>query len=318
VKVISLLAKYGGATRKITKDVDGRTPLHVVVTDRGVNDDGPRILDILLKSTDEKNAIDDNGFTVLHYAILSGSTEMVQVCLDNGVDPLLWCDEKETAIHTAIVHTNKQIRDKILTMLLDSVTVPVDSIICEQNQHTLLYYAVRKGSLYAVQTLCARGASPLIECGCHNTTPFHSAFTQNCDDILGKIITMCKVLHVPLVCSLQIPSKVFQFTPLLLAASSSTPLVVEFILRKGCVDPNLRCDRRLPLFAALHNKTHCHAVCKILMKYDANPLITNSDGFSFLRKVRMMSLHNTSMVPLLHDVAGYVILRALRGRRSNI
>jgi uncharacterized protein len=79
-----------------SRDVDGDTPLHVVVWR---NDEYAAKL--LLEAGAEPNAVGDIGATPLHVAVRARSTGLVRLLLLSGADPNIRCEFGDSAFERA-------------------------------------------------------------------------------------------------------------------------------------------------------------------------------------------------------------------------
>ncbi|XP_077868262.1 uncharacterized protein LOC102803898 [Saccoglossus kowalevskii] len=99
---------------------------------------------------------DEDGMTVLHYAVLGGNTEIVAHLLENGADPLLYTtqgDYQKTPLHLAALHGNTE----VAKLLIDKNSKLLD--IPDELGNTALHTAVFKDMYDMVEILLSKGAS---------------------------------------------------------------------------------------------------------------------------------------------------------------
>lgn len=114
----------------------------------------PDMADLILASLSHPfdfNFVDDiNGRTCLHEAAIAGALRLVNLCLDNGVQPDKIDVYGRTALHYASMHGYASVCRRLL-----QANVPPDAL--DRDNYTPLVYATMKGSVECVRVLLDEG-----------------------------------------------------------------------------------------------------------------------------------------------------------------
>ncbi|TFY72077.1 hypothetical protein EVG20_g918 [Dentipellis fragilis] len=124
---------------------------------RAVLDAPPDIADLILATPETSfdfQFVDDiNGRTCLHEAAIAGTPRLVNICLDNGVQPDKVDVYGRSAFHYAAMHGHADICHRLLE-------VNVSPYVRDMENYTPIVYATLKGSVECVRVLLDEGGVP--------------------------------------------------------------------------------------------------------------------------------------------------------------
>lgn len=189
------LGYVAGAFDMVTAgDTQGRTPLHYAA--RLVQNvdpiEGSDFISQLIKFLEEQkntkaiDAIDNTGFTPLHYAIMSGNIEAVKLLVERGkanIDATAKGDNNLTPLLVAARYGHKTIVEYLISR-------KVDVVQSDTKQRGLFHQAVRSGNIDLVRFLLNHSATKnLVGSRDHlQRLPLHVAARLGFDQITKLII----------------------------------------------------------------------------------------------------------------------------------
>jgi len=136
----------------IPTDKDGRTALHYAIINGS-----KEIVDLLLKSGADINAKDKRSLTPLFVASVFGNEDIMKLLLENNADPNARDNEKETPIFYAIFRSTKLKNAKEVVKILLRYGADVNAV--NKNGRTLLHLAVSYADLDLIKLLVENGAN---------------------------------------------------------------------------------------------------------------------------------------------------------------
>jgi ankyrin repeat protein len=164
-------------TTPLLKVGGGINNLHHVLSSclkvwESININAIEILDVILASAGEFdiNIRDEEGMTLLHYAITENTVEMVRYLLKKGADPTIRNNEGNNSFHLAVLFLTDT--DVLDLMLGNENKIEID----ERNKKgkTALHMAVMDSNTAAAKFLLSNGANPNVADE-HGVTPLHVA-----------------------------------------------------------------------------------------------------------------------------------------------
>ncbi|MBM3886810.1 hypothetical protein FJ364_02665 [Candidatus Dependentiae bacterium] len=300
----------------IAKDFQGNTPLHYVTLMRGSLVSAKLLIDANPLVVNQQNL---QGYTPLYLAAAAKNQDIVAALLDAHADVMLIGENKETAWHIAFKRGYAAIEQ-----LLRPLNPIFEKIARQQASHQLLKIAQNKidnleeekRSIDSILPLLEEGADPYfldkdglntlhklaiaghggifnafkdtpnadfnVQDTCGNT-PLHHAVTHKQD---YTVLTLLQ-----LGANAESKNSVGN-TALHLAAKHGFTQILEILLNKTFIDPDLRNDSNQTAlhFAVLHNQVAC---IKLLLEYRADPQLTDAAGLSPLLLAKRLGHKNT-------------------------
>ncbi|RYP13074.1 hypothetical protein DL767_010947 [Monosporascus sp. MG133] len=249
------------------RNVDGQTPLHLLVMDIDTEDAVLRAL-LSKMGAEEKNAVNEEGRSAVHIAVHWGSVNVLKVLLEAGVDPSIKNKRSRTPLHDACWSG----KDDIVRILLD--------------------HAIQHGADLNIQD--EDGCTPLDD-ACHagweSTVTMlldSEAVNINCVDSSGytPLITAARYGHGAIIERLlkkdpNISQKANDgCTALMIAARYGHEAIFEHLLKK---DPNINQQDNDGWTALIYATRYGHeAIVERLLKKDPNISQKNNDGYTAL------------------------------------
>ena len=140
-EIIGLLAEMG--KDQIEVDADGNTPLHRALLD--FNGDDLGLIQRLIDSGENINALNRDGFTLLHMAIIKGYENVFKLLLCRGANVNLPAGKiGESPLHQAVQMGNSEVV-KLLIGHRAHVNIRLDNLACwfgRSHSRMLLYRVV--------------------------------------------------------------------------------------------------------------------------------------------------------------------------------
>jgi ankyrin repeat protein len=213
------------------------------------------------------DAVDDLGFTVLHYATDSGQLETVEFLIGSGCEIDKRCSSmgRPTALHVAC--QKKQIIYRAITKVLLDAGADLN-IKTEIENLTVLHASVAADSVWAVEMLLASGKIDVNVRAIDGTAPIHLASRKN-----------LKVLQLLFAAGADMLARgKFGGSALHYAAYCGKEEIVKYLLEKG-VPVNLPDDYKR---TALHQGSFLQHpnVVKLLLEAGADPDAKDKFGYT--------------------------------------
>ena len=103
---------------------------------------------------------DSRGFNALAYAAAAGSTEIIELLLREGVDPLTTSDKQETVLHVAA----KLGRTAVVEFILKSNRCPVDVAQVDRDKNKAIDHVALNGDVATMRVMRDNGVRPNKRC----------------------------------------------------------------------------------------------------------------------------------------------------------
>ncbi|RYP42904.1 hypothetical protein DL770_011946 [Monosporascus sp. CRB-9-2] len=249
------------------RNVDGQTPLHLLVMD--IDTEDTVLLALLSKmGAEEKNALNEEGRSAVHIAAHGGFVDILKVLLEAGVDPSIKNNRSRTPLHEACWRGE----DDIVRVLLDHAL-----------QHGADLNIQDEDGCTPLDDACSAGWESIV-------TMFldSEAVNVNCVDSLGftPLMTAARYGHGAIVERLlKRDANINQqddsgWTALKYAARYGHEAIVEHLLKK---DANINQQDNKGSTALMSAARYGHeAIVERLLKRDANINLQNNDGWTAL------------------------------------
>jgi ankyrin repeat protein len=213
------------------------------------------------------DAVDDLGFTVLHYATDAGQLEIVEFLIASGceIDKRCQSTDRPTALYLACL--KKHIKHRaIAKVLLDAGADP--NIKDESRSFTILHSCVRDGAIWAVEMLLASSKADLNPRATDNTTPIHVASYLGYLGILRLLFAAGAD---------KLAKGYYGQSALHYAVSTRKEEIVKFLLEQG-IPVDVRDDAgRTALHQAIYGQLN---VVKLLLEGGADPDAKENSGYT--------------------------------------
>jgi hypothetical protein len=140
------------------------------------------IVEMLNKDTSLLDAVDDLGYTPLHWALIRAKWDLADYLADNGADINAAGSDGGTPLHCAANHENVA----VIEMLLDR-GARVDARNLWGN--TPLALAAQRGCTSIAETLVRHGAD-INSCSAENWTPLHYAYKAGHKEMVRALLSL--------------------------------------------------------------------------------------------------------------------------------
>ena len=231
-------------------DEMGFSPLHYVCK-KGYRD----IVKLLLAKDADVNQISNTSITPLHMAVQSGNKEIIQLLSEAGAD--LNATDKQGK--TALIYAVEARKAEAAKYLME---LGADSSVMDNQNHTALDYANALGLIQLVDSLSAEGSGNTDSYG---NTPLHQA----CHNGQGEVVKAMLAKG-----GMDINARNDEkMTPLYMAVLEDNLLIADLLLEAGA-DANI--SGNSPLHAAAENENE--HIIKNLLAHAAKIDERNEDG----------------------------------------
>lgn len=240
------------------------------------------VLAFLKKDGIDVNAVDEIGFSPLHYSCKKGYKDIVKLLLEKDADATLISNQSITPLHMAMIPGNKE----IVQMLVDA---GADVNATDKEGKTPLIYGIEAKKVEAVKFLIGLGADVSIMDNKNNTAlDYANAFglTQLIEEMSAPDMYTADS---------------FGNTPLHQSCFNEQSEVVNAMLKRSEVDVNaVNNDKMTPLFIAVMRDNLL--IAETLLKAGADPNLKDNKGNSPLhlhQEMRMSQLLRSFLSTML-------------------
>ncbi|CEJ91348.1 hypothetical protein VHEMI07066 [[Torrubiella] hemipterigena] len=243
----------------------------------------------LIKAGADPLSVDENGVTLLHYALMSGDTEIVRMILKQGLD----VDARDINGQSALFYAMDQ-DVSLAKLLLDH---GADPIFLDNNNNTTLFNAAGGPDLGVFTLLLEAGVDPK-QANVAGSTPLHYASSKGHWE------------HVRLLLDANVDTAGINsegVSPLSAAAAAGNEAIVKMLLEHSPNLLQLETQPTLgnaPLMQAIEGQNP--AVVELLLKSGASLAVRNSAGQTPL--IVAAKFPSTEVVKTLLDAAGRIDL----------
>lgn len=202
---------------KDSEDENGNKPLHYAVYGNQ-----PQMINVLLSSGANIDAINKNHHTALQFAVKLGFVDCVRELLKHHTapNPNIQDDSDNTALHVAIAKRNIAIMNELVTL------TKVDFTITNKYGLNSLHVAALKGNALAVEMILSR------KCELVNVKQQAEGYAALHFAALSGHYSVVKMLLKQEACIVDLED-IYEATPLLLAAREGHADIVELLLLAG-------------------------------------------------------------------------------------